>query len=79
VNGPRVVLVTGAGGGIGSAVVRRFAISGWRVLLTDLDGAAVAMAAEEFGADWRVADLAARPAGRRSPGPSHPQGASTCS
>jgi len=31
-----VVLVTGAAGGIGAAVVRRFATGGWRVVATDL-------------------------------------------
>jgi len=38
VNG-RVVLVSGAAGGIGSATVRRFAGAGWRVVATDLDAA----------------------------------------
>ncbi len=33
----RVVLVSGAAGGIGAAVVRRFATSGWQVATTDLD------------------------------------------
>jgi len=32
-----VVLVSGATGGIGSAIVRRFATSGWQVAATDLD------------------------------------------
>jgi NAD(P)-dependent dehydrogenase (short-subunit alcohol dehydrogenase family) len=32
-----VVLVSGAAGGIGSAVVRRFAAAGWRVAATDRD------------------------------------------
>ncbi|HQR49493.1 MAG TPA: SDR family oxidoreductase, partial [Steroidobacteraceae bacterium] len=34
-----VVLVSGAAGGIGSAVVRRFAAAGWRVVATDRDAA----------------------------------------
>jgi NAD(P)-dependent dehydrogenase (short-subunit alcohol dehydrogenase family) len=37
-----VVLVTGAGGGIGAAVVQRFAESGWRVICTDLDATRLA-------------------------------------
>jgi len=37
-----VVLVSGAGGGIGAATVRRFAAAGWRVVALDLDEAALA-------------------------------------
>jgi NAD(P)-dependent dehydrogenase (short-subunit alcohol dehydrogenase family) len=37
-----VVFVSGAGGGIGSAVVRRFAAAGWRVVAADLEAAALA-------------------------------------
>ena len=36
-----VVFVSGAGGGIGSAVVRRFAAAGWRIVAADLDAAAL--------------------------------------
>jgi NAD(P)-dependent dehydrogenase (short-subunit alcohol dehydrogenase family) len=32
---PRTVLVTGAAGGIGRAIVQLFAISGWRVIGVD--------------------------------------------
>ena len=32
-----IVLVSGAAGGIGAAVVRRFATAGWQVAVTDLD------------------------------------------
>jgi NAD(P)-dependent dehydrogenase (short-subunit alcohol dehydrogenase family) len=54
----QVVLVTGAGGGIGTAVARRFAMAGWRPILTDLDVAKLQQAAAEAGdAPWRVADL----------------------
>jgi NAD(P)-dependent dehydrogenase (short-subunit alcohol dehydrogenase family) len=37
-----VVFVSGAGGGIGSAVVRRFATAGWRIVAADLEAAALA-------------------------------------
>jgi NAD(P)-dependent dehydrogenase (short-subunit alcohol dehydrogenase family) len=37
-----VVLVSGAGGGIGAAVVQRFAAAGWRVACTDIDDAKLA-------------------------------------
>jgi NAD(P)-dependent dehydrogenase (short-subunit alcohol dehydrogenase family) len=36
-----VVLVSGAGGGIGAATVQRFAAAGWRVVAIDLDPAAL--------------------------------------
>jgi NAD(P)-dependent dehydrogenase (short-subunit alcohol dehydrogenase family) len=36
-----VVLVSGAGGGIGAATVRRFADAGWRIVAADLDGSAL--------------------------------------
>jgi NAD(P)-dependent dehydrogenase (short-subunit alcohol dehydrogenase family) len=54
----RVVLVTGACGGIGSALCRRFADAGDTVLALDRDGAAVRALAAELGAT-RVEPLAA--------------------
>jgi NAD(P)-dependent dehydrogenase (short-subunit alcohol dehydrogenase family) len=42
-----VVLVSGAGGGIGAAVVRRFSTAGWRIVAVDLDEAALARPASE--------------------------------
>lgn len=41
-----VVIVTGAAGGLGQAISRRLAADGFRVLMTDIDGDAVARAAE---------------------------------
>jgi len=42
------ILITGGAGGIGLAAARRFAKSGWRVLLSDLDPGALAAAAESL-------------------------------
>jgi NAD(P)-dependent dehydrogenase (short-subunit alcohol dehydrogenase family) len=41
-SGTPVVLVSGAGGGIGAAVVQRFAAAGWRVACTDVDAVRLA-------------------------------------
>jgi NAD(P)-dependent dehydrogenase (short-subunit alcohol dehydrogenase family) len=48
-----VVLVSGAGGGIGAATVRRFVVAGWKVVALDLDKAALG----RLGADGVVARL----------------------
>lgn len=48
---PRVVLVTGAAGGVGTAVCARFAAGGWEVVGTDLPGARASVDA------WIPADL----------------------
>jgi NAD(P)-dependent dehydrogenase (short-subunit alcohol dehydrogenase family) len=60
-----MALVTGAAGGIGSAIARRFAAGGWRVAMTDVDPDALErVAAEVPGAVTRAADLRGRAACR---------------
>ena len=59
----KVLLITGAGGGIGSAVARRFAAAGWRPVLTDLSAALLEPIAAQAGhAPFRPADLRQRAA-----------------
>ncbi|MGW1840797.1 SDR family oxidoreductase [Streptomyces sp. NPDC002067] len=45
----KAVVVTGAGGGIGAALARRFAAEGARVVVNDLDAAKAARTAAEIG------------------------------
>jgi NADP-dependent 3-hydroxy acid dehydrogenase YdfG len=45
----RVVLITGAAGGIGAATARRLATDGARLVLSDVDGSAVKKLADELG------------------------------
>jgi NAD(P)-dependent dehydrogenase (short-subunit alcohol dehydrogenase family) len=53
-----VVLVTGAGGGMGREIARRFARDGWRVAATDLDDAVLSSIDEDVPLAVRVpADL----------------------
>jgi meso-butanediol dehydrogenase/(S,S)-butanediol dehydrogenase/diacetyl reductase len=53
----RVVLITGAAGGIGAATARRFAREGARLVLADLDDNAVTRLAKELGAEAMRADV----------------------
>jgi len=53
----RVVLITGAAGGIGAASARRLAAAGARVVLADVDGAAVEKLAAEVGGAAVQADV----------------------
>jgi NAD(P)-dependent dehydrogenase (short-subunit alcohol dehydrogenase family) len=46
---PARIVVTGAGGGIGAALARRFAADGARVIVNDLDATAAAAVAAEIG------------------------------
>lgn len=54
----RSAMVTGAAGGIGSAVAEAFARAGAAVLVTDVDGAAAAAVAEKISANGGTADSA---------------------
>jgi len=54
------VVITGAGGGIGAALARRFAAEGARLVLSDLNGDAVKAVADEIGAISVAADAASQ-------------------
>lgn len=53
----RVVLVTGAAGGVGGAVAELVAALGGRPVLTDVQAGPLAARAGALGAPWRAADL----------------------
>jgi NAD(P)-dependent dehydrogenase (short-subunit alcohol dehydrogenase family) len=55
--GGRVVLITGAAGGIGAATARRLARDGARLVLADLDGGATEQLAGELGQVAVVGDV----------------------
>jgi NAD(P)-dependent dehydrogenase (short-subunit alcohol dehydrogenase family) len=54
----RVVVVTGAGSGLGLASGRRMAAEGARIVAVDIDPAAAELAAKETGGEFVVADVA---------------------
>src|SRR3569832_200811 len=53
----RVVIVTGAGHGIGAATARWLAREGWQVMVADKDAAATAAIAAEIGTTGTMADV----------------------
>ena len=53
----KVAIVTGAGGGIGRAIVQRFVAEGAQVVAADLDEARVAETARLAGASYEVVDV----------------------
>ncbi|WP_041834432.1 SDR family oxidoreductase [Actinoplanes sp. N902-109] len=61
VDGVRRVVVTGAGGGIGAALARRFAADGARVIVNDLDAGAAQAVADEIGGIAVPGDAAHEP------------------
>ncbi|HEX3824765.1 MAG TPA: 3-oxoacyl-ACP reductase [Mycobacteriales bacterium] len=57
----KVAVVTGAGGGIGLATVRRFAAEGAKVICADIDEAAGHAAADDVGGAFIKVDVASEP------------------
>jgi NAD(P)-dependent dehydrogenase (short-subunit alcohol dehydrogenase family) len=55
----KVAVVTGSGNGIGEAIARRFAAEGARVVVTDIEPAAVERVADAIGTVGMAADITA--------------------
>jgi NAD(P)-dependent dehydrogenase (short-subunit alcohol dehydrogenase family) len=55
----KVAVVTGSGNGIGAAIARRFAAAGARVIVTDIEPAAVKRVADDIGTVGLAADITA--------------------
>jgi NAD(P)-dependent dehydrogenase (short-subunit alcohol dehydrogenase family) len=55
----KVAVVTGSGNGIGAAIAHRFAAAGARVIVTDIEPAAVKRLADEIGTVGLAADITA--------------------
>lgn len=53
----KVVVVTGSGGGIGAAFARRFTAEGAKVVVTDIDSAAVQRVSDEIGTVGLAGDI----------------------
>ncbi|MFN8043698.1 MAG: SDR family oxidoreductase [Mycobacterium sp.] len=53
----KVVVVTGSGGGIGAAFARRFTAEGAKVVVTDIDSAAVERVSDEIGTVGLAGDI----------------------
>jgi len=53
----RVIVITGAAGGVGAAAARRFAAEGARVVLTDIDEAPLRDIASQLGAAAHAGDI----------------------
>jgi len=51
------ILITGAASGLGRALATRYAAAGWRVAVSDVDGAAAETAAKEIGARHLTLDV----------------------
>lgn len=53
----KVVVVTGSGGGIGEAFARRFTAEGAKVVVTDIDSAAVERVSQDVGTVGQAGDI----------------------